>query len=136
LRDDLEALLDELGLRHRVHLLGQIADPQRLIADADLFVMSSREEGLGTSVLDAMARGIPVASTTAGGLPEMLGNGAGLLVPPGEPAALAEAVARLAGDDQLRRVLESRGRAAARRFSAERMAGEVRTVYRSCVPFT
>lgn len=136
LRDDLEALLDELGLRHRVHLLGQIADPLRLIADADLFVMSSREEGLGTSVVDAMARGIPVASTTAGGLPEMLGDGAGLLVPPGDPAALAEAVARLAGDDQLRRVLESRGRAAARRFSAERMAGEVRTVYRSCVPFT
>ena len=63
--------------------------------------MSSREEGLGTSVLDAMALGIPVASTTAGGLPEMLHDGAGLLVPPADPAALAEAVARLLSEPGL-----------------------------------
>ncbi|MBA3258073.1 MAG: glycosyltransferase, partial [Gemmatimonadales bacterium] len=136
LRPQLERLLDELRLRSRVHLLGQVADPLPLVADADLFVMSSKEEGLGTSVLDAMARGIPVASTAAGGLPEMLGGGAGLLVPPGRPAALADAVARLAGDPELRRELATRGRIAVRRFSAERMAGEVRTVYRSCSPFT
>ena len=65
------------GSSGRVHLLGHIAEPARLVADADLFVMSSRDEGLGTSVLDAMALGIPVASTTAGGLPEMLQDGAG-----------------------------------------------------------
>lgn len=136
LRPELERLLDDLRLRPRVHLLGQVPDPLPLIAAADLFVMSSKEEGLGTSVLDAMARGIPVASTAAGGLPEMLGGGTGLLVPPERPAALADAVARLAGDPELRRELGNRGRIAVRRFSAERMAGEVRTVYRSCSPFT
>lgn len=135
LRPELERLVDTLRLRGRVHLLGQVADPLGLVADADLFVMSSREEGLGTSVLDAMARGIPVASTSAGGLPEMLADGAGLLVPPEQPPALADAVARLAADPALRRELQSRARTAVRRFSAQRMAREIRTVYRSFAPF-
>ena len=69
-------LAAELGLAGRVHFLGHVTHALRVIADADVYVMSSREEGLGTSVLDAMARGIPVASTSAGGLPEMLHEGA------------------------------------------------------------
>ena len=85
-------------------------EPLRVLADADVFVMSSREEGLGTSVLDAMARGIPVASTTAGGLPEMLADGAGLLVPPEQPSALADAVARLLTDPELQRSSASSAR--------------------------
>ena len=64
------------GFGSRVHILGHIRDPVGLIADADVYVMSSSQEGLGTSVLDAMARGIPVASTAAGGLPELLQDGA------------------------------------------------------------
>jgi glycosyltransferase involved in cell wall biosynthesis len=136
LRPELERLRDTLGLRGRVHLVGHLPEPLRLIADADLFVMSSREEGLGTSVIDALARGIPVASTSAGGLPEILSGGAGLLVPPEQPTALAEAVAGLVADPGLRRELQSRGRVTAQRFSAQRMAGAVRSVYRSCVPLT
>jgi glycosyltransferase involved in cell wall biosynthesis len=136
LRSELERLLDDLGVRSHVHLLGHIADPVRVVADADVFVMSSREEGLGTSVLDAMARGIPVASTSAGGLPEMLKDGAGLLVRPGDPAALAEAVARLVADPGLRETLVRCARTAVQAFSAERMAGALRSVYRSCAPFT
>jgi glycosyltransferase involved in cell wall biosynthesis len=135
LRGELERLRDRLGVGDRVHFLGQLPEPLGLLAEADLFVMSSREEGLGTSVLDAMARGIPVASTDAGGLPEMLGNGAGLVVPATDPAALAGAVERLVRDPVLRRELGGRGREAARRFSAARMAEEVLTVYRSCATF-
>lgn len=127
----LEWLRDQLGLGERVHFLGQIPAPEGLIAAADVFVMSSREEGLGTSVLDAMARGIPVASTAAGGLGEMLGSGAGLLVPPANPEALANAVARILDDPPLRAGLVSRATEAVRHFSAERMAGEVLAVYRS-----
>ena len=134
-RGALERLRDELGLAGRAHLLGHLDDPARLIADADLFVMSSRQEGLGTSVLEAMALGVPVASTTAGGLPEMLGDGAGVLAPPGDPAALADAVARLLDDPGLARSVTHRARAAAERFSAARMAAEVLAVYRSCDPF-
>jgi L-malate glycosyltransferase len=130
----LEWLRDQLGLNDRVHFLGRIPEPEGLIADADVFVMSSREEGLGTSVLDAMARGIPVASTSAGGLGEMLGGGAGLLVPAVNPEALANAVARILGDPSLRTALAARAAEAVRHFTAGRMAGEVLTVYRSCAP--
>jgi glycosyltransferase involved in cell wall biosynthesis len=132
LRGELERLRGELGLRGCVHLLGHVPEPLGLVADADVFVMSSREEGLGTSVLDAMARGIPVASTTAGGLPEMLGGGAGVLVPPEQPAALADAVASLAQDPELRTRVRDRALMVVQRFSARRMAEEVGTVYRSC----
>jgi glycosyltransferase involved in cell wall biosynthesis len=135
LRPVLEWLTSELDLTGRVHFLGQAADPLRVIADADLYVMSSREEGLGTSVLDAMARGIPVASTSAGGLPEMLQQGAGILVPPRNAEALAGAVQRILSDADLRRSLVERASRAVERFSADRMAAEVRSVYRSCVPF-
>jgi glycosyltransferase involved in cell wall biosynthesis len=131
LRGQLETQIAQVGLRDRVHLIGHVDEPQRLIADADLFVMSSREEGLGTSVLDAMAVGIPIASTTAGGLPELLGNGAGLLVPPHDPAALADAVARILEDAELRRRLVGRAQEEVLRFSDRRMAEEVRSVYRS-----
>lgn len=135
LRSVLEWLRTELGLDDRVHFLGQLAEPVRLIAEADVFVMSSSEEGLGTSVLDAMARGIPVASTTAGGLPELLGEGAGLLVPPRNPEALAGAVARILDQPALASQLAACARRVSEGFSAERMAAEVRSVYRSCAPF-
>ncbi len=134
LRQVLEWLTNELNLNGRVHFLGQVAHPLRVIADSNLYVMSSREEGLGTSVLDAMARGIPVASTSAGGLPEMLHDGAGLLVPPRNPEALAGAIQRILSDAGLRRSLVARASRAVERFSADRMAAEVRSVYRSCAP--
>jgi glycosyltransferase involved in cell wall biosynthesis len=134
LRAVLEWLTSELDLTGRIHFLGQVADPVRVIAESDVYVMSSREEGLGTSVLDAMARGIPVASTSAGGLPEMLHQGAGLLVPPRNPEALAGAVQRILIDGDLRRNLVERASWAVERFSADRMAAEVRSVYRSCAP--
>lgn len=131
-RGALERLTGELGLADRVHLIGHIDEPARLVADADFFVMSSREEGLGTSVLEAMALGIPVASTTAGGLPEMLKDGAGVLAPPGDPDALADAVARLLSEPGLARTVTQRATVAVQRFTAARMAEAVRTVYRSC----
>jgi glycosyltransferase involved in cell wall biosynthesis len=132
LRKQLESQIKSLRLSGRVHLIGHIDAPERLIADADVFVMSSREEGLGTTVLEAMALGIPIASTTAGGLPELLSRGAGLLVHPGDPAALADAVGRILEDSELARRLAARAREEVLRFTDRRMAEEVRSVYRSC----
>jgi glycosyltransferase involved in cell wall biosynthesis len=134
LRPLLEWLAAELGIADRVHLLGHVSHPLRVIADADIYVMSSREEGLGTSVLDAMARGIPVASTSAGGLPEMLHEGGGILVPPRSPDALAGAVRRILCDPDLRQRVMKQASRTVESFSAERMAAEVLTVYRSCAP--
>jgi glycosyltransferase involved in cell wall biosynthesis len=132
LRKSLEARISGSGLSRRVHLIGHIPQPERLIADADVFVMSSQQEGLGTSVLEAMTLGIPVASTTAGGLPEMLDRGAGVLVSPRDPAALAEAVTRILEDPELRANVTQRARVEVLRFTDTQMADAVRSVYRSC----
>jgi len=135
LRHEIERLRAELDLVSRVHLLGHIPDPVRLIADADVYVMSSSQEGLGTSVLDAMACGIPVASTSAGGLPDVLADGAGLLVSVGSFSALADAVQRILSDTALRASLTARAEIAVQRFTTRRMADDAVSVYRSCVSF-
>jgi glycosyltransferase involved in cell wall biosynthesis len=132
---ELERLCAELSVSVRVHFIGHLEEPARLIAEADLLVMSSRDEGLGTTVLDAMALGIPVASTSAGGLPEMLGDGAGLLVPPGDQEGLADAVEQVVRDPITRAAMVARAREVVQRFTASRMADEMASVYRSCVPF-
>ncbi|MGE5177856.1 MAG: glycosyltransferase [Bacteroidota bacterium] len=127
------ALLAEhqaLGLGDRVRLLGFRDDPIRLLRAADLFVLSSYLEGLGTSVLDAMAAGLPVAATRVGGVPEIVEDGAtGLLVPPRDPAALAEAISRLAADPALRARMGARGREAVRAYGADRTAAATRALY-------
>lgn len=135
LRPEIERLRAELDLVTRVHLLGHISDPVRLIGDADVYVMSSSQEGLGTSVLDAMARGIPVASTDAGGLPDLLMDGAGLLVPVGDFSALADAVHRILTDTELRTSLIAQSGMTVQRFTTRRMADDAVSVYRSCVSF-
>lgn len=134
LRPELERLIAETGTAARVHLLGEVPDAESLVASADLFVMSSREEGLGTSVLNAMALGVPVVGTRAGGIPEMLEGGAGRLVAVGDAEALARAVVEVLADADGRSRMVEQARTAVRRFSDERMAEGVLQVYRSLVP--
>lgn len=131
LRATLESLVRELAIEDRVHLLGEVPEAVRLVAAADLFVMPSSMEGLGTSVLDAMALGVPVVGTRAGGIPEVLADGAGRLVEPSDPAALAAAVLEVLGSPELRQALVARAHEAVRRYSDEKMAEGVLRVYRS-----
>ncbi len=134
LRPRLEQLAAELGVAGRVHLPGHVPDAEALVGAADLFVMSSREEGLGTAVLNAMALGVPVVATGAGGIPEMLAGGAGRLVHVGDAEALAGAVVETLADASARARMVAAAREAVRRFSDERMAEGVLQVYRSLVP--
>jgi glycosyltransferase involved in cell wall biosynthesis len=92
LRADLEAEIARLGLADRVRLLGYVSEADALIREADVFVMSSREEGLGSVVLHALALGTPVVATRGGGLPEIVPGDR--LVPVGDSGALAGAVVR------------------------------------------
>jgi glycosyltransferase involved in cell wall biosynthesis len=93
--------------------------------------MSSLTEGLGTSLLDAMAAGKPIVATSTGGIPEVVDDGVtGILVPPRDDAALAEGIVRLLKDFELRRRMGDAGLARARdRFSAERMVSDTLRVY-------
>jgi L-malate glycosyltransferase len=131
LREKIQQQVMEAGLREVVHLLGNVPDGVSLIADADVFVMSSSEEGLGTSVLDAMALGVPVVTTDAGGLPELVGNQAALICSKRRPDQLATAVERVLADPVEGDRLTTAGRNRALAFSDERMASEHLPVYRS-----
>ena len=94
-----------------VRLAGERDDVGELLAAADLFVLSSRSEGLPLSILEAMAAGLPVVASDVGGVPELVVDGeTGLLVPPGDPHALAAAIDRLLDDPDLRRRLGAAGR--------------------------
>jgi glycosyltransferase involved in cell wall biosynthesis len=123
LRGSLEATLARLGLSDRVHLLGHVPEADALIAEADVFVMSSKEEGLGSVVLHALALGKPVVATRAGGLPEMVPEP--WLVPVGDADALARKVV-LALDHPSPVPLPQQ-------FTASFMAAGVLAVYRSLV---
>ena len=131
LRADLKHLADDWDLTDRLVLPGHHPDPVRLLRGADLFVLPSVSEGLGTSVLDALALEIPVVATRSGGVEEILQNGAGLLTPVGDAHGLAQAVARMLDDADLRRRAGEAARATVGRFSAAAMAAGMRSVYDS-----
>ena len=131
LHTELEARIKRHHLEKHVLLTGFRTDVAGIIKGADLFVMSSETEGLGTSLLDAMAAGKPCIGTRVGGIPEVVDDGrTGLLVPPHDPEALAGAIARLLQDAELR---SSMGRAGLRRvrdeFSVQRMVEGTLTAY-------
>lgn len=130
-RGDLERQISSRGLDEHVHLMGHIRDAHRLTADADLFVMCSSREGLGTSILDAMALKVPVVATRAGGIPEMLDSGAGALVPVGDAEGLAREVVRLLTDPLAREKIQAVQNTAIPSWSDVRMAESMRQVYRS-----
>jgi L-malate glycosyltransferase len=102
----LQSLAAGLNLKEKVHFLGRRSNIPELIAQFSLFLFSSRQEGLGTSLLDAFACRVPVVSTAAGGIPEIVRHGeTGLLAPIGDAEALATEALRLLGDQQLQQKL-------------------------------
>jgi glycosyltransferase involved in cell wall biosynthesis len=119
----LRAQIGALGLSDRVHLLGHVEQADALIRESDVLVMSSRDEGLGSVVLHALALGTPVVATRAGGLPEIVP--ADRLVPVGDADALARMVVR-ALDDPSPLPLPPQ-------YTAPAMARGVLAVYRSLV---
>jgi glycosyltransferase involved in cell wall biosynthesis len=131
-RGELEALARELGIQDAVRFLGARGDVGDLMSAADLFVLSSEREGLSVTLLEAMRAGLPVVATTVGGCAEAIEPGrSGSLVPPGDPAALATAIAALARDPERRARMGAEGRARwSARFTAERMVRETEALYR------
>lgn len=125
------ARAERLGLADRLRYLGFVEGARAVLPQADVFVLTSRTEGLGTSVLDAMAAGVPVVSTAAGGIPEMVDHErTGLLVPPGDAAALAGAIERVLDDSALGRRLAAAARVRVRDFDVERTIERTEELYR------
>jgi len=131
LRPQLERQIKDRHLEKHVFLLGFRPDILSIHKAFDLFVMSSVTEGLGTSLLDAMACARPIVATTAGGMPEVVADGeTGKLVPPRDDEALAAAIVTLLKDERLRRSMGDAGERRARdRFSSDRMVQDTLTLY-------
>jgi glycosyltransferase involved in cell wall biosynthesis len=130
-------LTEKYDIARRVHFTGKIGPGElvRLYCEAEIGVVPSLYEGFGFPAAEAMACELPVVSSTAGALPEVVGeDGAGILVPPRDPAALAAGIRRLLGDPGLR---EKMGRAARQRvlklFTWENAAREMVEVYREAI---
>jgi glycosyltransferase involved in cell wall biosynthesis len=131
LRASLERQIRERDLEKHVFLAGFRPDVLAVHKAFDIFVMSSVTEGLGTSLLDAMACGKPVVATRVGGIPEVVVDGeTGILVAPRDHEGMARAIATLLENEPLRRRMGEAGLARARaRFSSERMVLDTLRVY-------
>jgi len=131
LREHLEHLVREHHLEKHVLLPGFRTDVIGCIKGFDLFVMSSVTEGLGTSLLDAMACRKAIVATRAGGIPEVVDEGrTGRLVDPRDPRQLADAIVTLIQDEAMRKRMADAGYARVRkRFTVERMVADTAAVY-------
>lgn len=132
LRDCVAVRIRELGLGGHVHLLGWREDAVGLMPAADILTLTSRWEGAPYALLEAMACSLPVVATAVNGCPEIVVEGqTGLLVPPGQPAAWAKAVAKLLGDPMLAASMGHEGRERVEEhFSIAEMLSRIETLYK------
>lgn len=130
-RPSLEALCATLGISSRVQFLGHTPDVPALLRTSGVFAFPSLMEASPNAVIEAMASGLAVAASNAGGIPEVVEHEQnGLLVPPGDPGALSDALVRLLTDTPLsQRLGEAARETIARRFSFERMVDAFDRLY-------
>ncbi len=127
----LQTLTFREGLSDRVHFLGWRDDIPTLLQTFDLFVFPSLNEGMGRALVEAMAAGLPIVASRAGGIPEVLGEGeAGLLVEAGSASALAQGIEKLLLDSELRVQLGKVAKERSRRYSVEVMFHKLEALYR------
>ncbi len=131
LRIELDRQAKESDVEDIVFFLGFREDIPQILASLDVFVLSSYLEGMGSSILDAMASKLPVVATKVGGIPEVVADGeTGFLVPPRNPEALAQAILKLHSDRALASRLGQRGyELVHQKYSAEAMAKKAVLVY-------
>jgi glycosyltransferase involved in cell wall biosynthesis len=135
LHDDLAALASRLGIGDRVRFLGHRDDIPECLAALDLFVFPSQNEGMGRALIEAMAAALPVVATRVGGIPGIIEQGrTGLLVSPGDSAALAGAMAELLDDRTRARAMGQAARdSIGAEFNAAGMVRAIESVYGRCL---
>jgi glycosyltransferase involved in cell wall biosynthesis len=133
-RAALERLRAELRLDSRVHMPGFRPDAKALMRQFTLFVLSSKLEGLCTSLLDAQALGLPIVATRAGGIPDVVEDGrTGRLAPPSDPPSLAAAIVGAVADPDARAAWVAAARASVLAFSSDQMVERTLAVYHDAI---
>lgn len=128
--EDVARLHGQLGLGDRFALLGFRRDVPDLMAAADMFTLASAHEGLPVAVMEAFAAGLPVVATRVGGLPAQVRDGMeGLLVPPGDAPALAQAIVSVASDPAMRARMSDAARARVQDFDIRHAVQKQQEVY-------
>jgi glycosyltransferase involved in cell wall biosynthesis len=123
-----------LKIQDRFKLIGYRQDPYKVLAALDLFVLSSAEEGMGSVLVEAMNASLPIVATTAGGITDVVEDGAnGLTAAPRDPAALAAAALRVMNDDALRARLAAEAHRRREDFSSPRMAALTLKCYETAI---
>ena len=134
-RQVLEQQAARLGLADRVHFIGFRNDARALLRQLDLCLVPSRSEGLGTTALEAQAEGVPVIASRSGGLPEVVRDGkTGRLVPVGDAAALADAIAGALAEPERTRHWVEQARREAARHDVVRTVRDTIAVYDEILP--
>lgn len=129
-REALQQQINSLDRSNEIRLLGHIDDPRQLFAALDAFAISSRSEGLPNVLLESLACGVPVVSTTVGGIPRVVADDDALLVQPDDVDALTLALSRLLSNPSLSKELTSRGReTVANRYSFETRMRKIAAIY-------
>ena len=128
-------MIDRSGISDRIHLIGYVTDEQlqALYHSATVYVHPSLFEGFGLPVLEAMAAGCPVVTSSISSLPEVAGDGA-ILVPPSDERALASALNDVLSDQEARGALSRAGLKRSSEFTWERTAQLTMDVYRGLLP--
>ena len=128
----LKALARELGVEDRVHLLGFRRDVYRLSSAADIFLFSSRQEGLSVSVMEAMACGLPIVASAIRGNTDLIDPGqGGFLVAPDDAAGFADAIRRILSQPHIRLDMKRHNLEKIRKYSMEAVTAQMAQLYRS-----
>jgi N-acetyl-alpha-D-glucosaminyl L-malate synthase BshA len=129
-RDAAEHQVDGLGLRKDVRFLGKVESVGDVLRGADLFLLPSATESFGLAALEAMACGVPVIASAAGGIPEVVDDGkTGFLAPPGDVATMSERALRLLGNSAEHERIKRAAAARALDFSADRVVPRYEALY-------
>ncbi len=130
LKKECEHEAERLGIADSFKFIGQIEENISFLKALDIFILPSKEEGLGSSIIEAMACGLPVAATKAGGITELVKDGInGLLAQKENPVQLAEAVMKIRKDSELRKKFSASSLELSKDFSIDKMAEKTLKVY-------
>jgi len=132
---NLKRLVSRLKLKKHIEFVGFVNDVQNYLDQMNVFVLPSQAEGLPFSIIEAMAKGLPVVATRTGGVPELvLDRQTGLILDEATPAEIAKAILKVLGDRKRAAQMGAAGRRRSHRlFSVQRMVGEMEAVFNAAI---